>query len=81
MNANNLSNHGRAELRVRLVAVGFVLTGILTMLAATAQHHHDRRAGPGAAAGRGTGGLNHPDPTKVQLRFSPRRPRSPWFSS
>jgi putative membrane protein len=38
INANNLSNHGRAELSVRLVAVGFVLTGILAMLAATAQH-------------------------------------------
>ena len=38
INASRLGSHGQAELSVRLVAVGFVLTGLLAMLAATAQH-------------------------------------------
>jgi len=38
INASNLQNQGHAQLSVRLVAVAFVLTGILAMMAATAQH-------------------------------------------
>ncbi|MEI7664867.1 MAG: DUF202 domain-containing protein [Synechococcaceae cyanobacterium ELA263] len=38
INADRLNNHGHAEWSVRMVAVGFVLTGILAMLAATLQH-------------------------------------------
>ena len=38
INSSRLSNPGHAEWSVRLVALGFVLTGILAMLAATAQH-------------------------------------------
>ena len=38
INASRLGSQGQAELSVRLVAVGFVLTGLLAMLAATAQH-------------------------------------------
>jgi len=40
INANNLTNHGHAQLSVRMIAVGFVLTGILAMSAATVQHRH-----------------------------------------
>ena len=38
INTSRLGNHGHAQLSVRLVAVAFVLTGILAMLAATLQH-------------------------------------------
>ncbi|MFZ0409261.1 MAG: hypothetical protein WAM11_14300, partial [Cyanobium sp.] len=38
INAGHLRHQGHAELSVRLVAVSFVLTGILAMAAATAQH-------------------------------------------
>ncbi len=38
INTSRLGSQGHAELSVRLVAVGFVFTGLLAMLAATAQH-------------------------------------------
>jgi uncharacterized membrane protein YidH (DUF202 family) len=57
--SNASSGPGHAQLSVRLVAVSFVLTGILAMVAATVQHRHvthpDRPGDPGAAGGGGPG--------------------------